>query len=731
MDLLQIRRNLAAVRRRVRTYYVVHGLGRVALALAAFVILTYIADYLIPKLPAAVRAAFLLGGVGTIGYVVWRHLLYPLGRRINDDDIALCIERLNPQLKDRLISALQLSRNLGKPGEERFNSPELVKVIIEEAQEAASGIRFFDVLKARVPRSAMVKGCAALVSVVAYFALVQPDHARVWAQRFFLLRNLPYDPTTRIQFVNVEPMVPKGEKFTARVEAFGAMPLEPAADAGGFVRFLCNAYNFVTGRGKRPQVHLTIKWASGGEEDRQRMTAGTENIYQYDILNVRDDFMMMAETVDSATEWVSVHAAQPPRIDRVLVRYDYPDYTGMKDTPADDPEEGGNLKAPAGTVVQFESDVNVPLQEAQLRMQIGRETEFPVPLTIGPRANGPGATVKGEFRIDADGEYTVFLLSQEGLKSRVNRYSIRAVKDNHPIVKVLEPAMDKTVTPSAVVPLSVMTTDDYGIVEVAFSWTKVGSEAAPNKVVFDHEQNRGDYGTTKIQSEYPMELTSFGAKEGDVIRYWIEARDNHAPEPHPPTKSKEYHLSVVSKETKETQIEEKILQLKEELQKAADAQETDQKWVRDLVEPFSAKDPLTQAEKRQLSQLTTSQRQLGQRLERLGKEFSEVLKDIDVNKLMDPSSKERLERVNDTIADVARHKSPQAADELSRAETSTKGAERGERLTAAANKQQEALESLQQALEEMGKWEDYQEVVKAWREILQRHRELKGQIRNK
>lgn len=736
MELDSIRSNLDAVRRRVRTYFLVYGLGRVALAVAGFVILTYIADFLIPKLPAAVRGAFLVGGVGAIVYTMWRHLLYPMGKRIGDDDIALCVEKMNPQLKDRLISALQLSRNLGRPGEANFNSPELVKVIVEDAREAAKEVRFLDILTARVPRAAMFKGSAAVLCVAAYFLLLQPDHAGVWARRLLLLQNVDYGEGTKIRFVLGPPnsdgtyMVPKGEKFTATVEAIGPAPIEPDAGANEMVRFVCSAFNFVTGRGKRPQVHLSIRWASG-EEDRERMVADAGASYRYDILHVTDDFRIKADTVDSETEWISVHAAPSPRVDRIAARYDYPDYTGLKDTPADKPEEGGNLKAPAGTVVRIEADVNVPLKEAQLRLTIGREPEFPVAMAIGPRANGPGSTVRGEFRIEADGEYTVFLLSQEGLKSRVNRYSIRAIQDNHPVVRVMEPAMDKSVTPIAVVPLVVTTTDDYGVTEVAFYWIKVGTEGVPNKVVFDHEHNKGDYGTAKVESTYMMELAGFGAKEGDVIRYWIESKDNHAPEPHPPTKSKEYNLSVVSKETKETQIEEAITQLKGELEKAKDAQEAEQKRVRDIVQPFSQKDALSQAEKRQVSQLTTAQRQIGQRLERLGKEFAEVMKDVEVNRLMEPSSKERLEKVKETVNDVARQTSPQAAEELSRAETTPKGAERGERLTAAAERQQEAIDALKKALEELGKWEDYQEVVKAWREVLRIHRELKGQIRNK
>jgi len=737
MELDSIRTNLDAVRRRVRFYYMVHGLGRIALMLAGFVVFTYLADYLIPKLPVAVRAAFLLGGIGGLAYVAWRHLLYPMGREISDDDIALCVEKSNPQLRDRLISALQLSRNLGKPGEERFNSPELVKVIVEDATQAVKGIPFLSILTARIPARVMVKGSFAVAAVAAYFIAINPAHAVKWAQRDLLLRNVPWADGTHIRFVfeknadgSERRQVARGEKFMVRVFAAGAMSIEPAADAGGFTRFVYSAFNFVTGRGKRPQVRLSIQYEGESQLEVERMIADPDGGYHHEILAVRNSFKMKAETDDAETEWVYIHASTPPRIERIHARYDYPDYTGLKDTPADRPEEGGNLKAPAGTVVHLEAEVNVALRMAQLHVQHGHDV-VPSDMTIGPRASGAGSIVRGDITLSTDGEYTVFLLSDEGLPSSGNRYSFRAVQDTHPLLKVIAPAMDKSVTPAASVPLVVMTTDDYAVTEVAFFWVKVGSEPAqPNKVLFDNQHNKGDYGTTKVESEYVMEISAFGAKEGEVIRYWVEAKDNHAPEAQM-TKSKEYSLSVISKNAKETQLEETIARLKAQLQKDADAQAAEQKRVREVQQPFAAKDQLTLAEKKSISSMATSQRQVGQRLERLSNEFEQVLKDVEENKLMDPASKERLDNVHSMINDVAKQKSPQAAEQLSMAETTPRAPERGEKLANAADRQQEAIDELQKALEELGKWEDYQEVVKAWREVLLRHQELKGQIQNK
>lgn len=737
MELDAIRSNLDVVRRRVRFYYMVHGIGRIALMLAGFVVFTYLADYLIPKLPVGVRAAFLLGGIGGIAYVAWRHLLYPMGREITDDDIALCVEKSNPKLRDRLISALQLSRNLGKPGEDRFNSPELVKVIVEDAREAVKGIPFLSILTARVPARVMLKGSFAVAAVAAYFIAINPAHAAKWAQRDLLLRNVPWSDGSHIRFVfekNPDEtecrQVARGEKFTVRVFASGSMPLEPAGGANGLTRFAYSAFNFVTGRGKRPQVHLSIQYDGDPHVEVERMTADPDGMYHHEILAVPKSFKMKAETDDAETEWVSIHASTQPRIERIWARYDYPEYTHLQDTPADRPEEGGNLKAPAGTVVHLEAEVNTGLRMAQLHVQHGHDV-VPSDMTIGPRANGTGATVRGDITLSTDGEYMIFLLSNEGLKGGANRYPFRAVQDTHPMLKVIEPAMDKSVTPAASVPLAVLTTDDYAVTEVAFFWVKVGNDPAqPNKVVFDNQHNKGDYGTPKVESEYAMEMAAFSAKEGEVIRYWVEAKDNHTPEAQS-TKSKEYSLTVVSKNAKETQIEELISRLKEQLKKDADAQAAEQKRVKDVQQPFSAKDQLTQAEKKSIGSMTTSQRQVGQRLERLSREFQQVIEDVEENKLMDPASKERLENVLNMVNDVAKQKSPQAAEQLSMAETSPRGTERGEKLSNAAERQQEASDELAKALEELGKWEDYQEVVKMWREVLEQHQQNKGQIQNK
>ena len=68
------------------------------------------------RLPGMVRLCLLVGTLGGTGYVAWRFFVAPLRIPLNEDDMALAIERRHPDLGDRLISAVQFSRGEGRGG---------------------------------------------------------------------------------------------------------------------------------------------------------------------------------------------------------------------------------------------------------------------------------------------------------------------------------------------------------------------------------------------------------------------------------------------------------------------------------------------------------------------------------------------------------------------------------------------------------------------------------------
>ena len=105
----EIRQKLSALRRRVRTALTVDGFGWVLGGLACCVALSFLLDRLF-KLEVAARAVLLVSGCGLLGFLINRFLLRPLAKRTPDDALAIAVEARYPELGDRMISALQLSR---------------------------------------------------------------------------------------------------------------------------------------------------------------------------------------------------------------------------------------------------------------------------------------------------------------------------------------------------------------------------------------------------------------------------------------------------------------------------------------------------------------------------------------------------------------------------------------------------------------------------------------------
>jgi hypothetical protein len=162
-----LREVLRRARRRLRAHYAREGLvGLLALGVLGFAAL--LAAGLVAPLPAAVRAgaAVILGG-GAILWVV-RRALQPALRLSGEDAVALWLERAFPALQSRLISAVQLGRELPTLEERPRFSATLARAVIEEAAREAATLD----TRAAVPRGTWRRAGAFALAVSALLGLL-------------------------------------------------------------------------------------------------------------------------------------------------------------------------------------------------------------------------------------------------------------------------------------------------------------------------------------------------------------------------------------------------------------------------------------------------------------------------------------------------------------------------------------------------------------------------------
>ena len=99
---------LAAVRQRARLYSALAGVQELSLAVAGASLVQFFLDWWL-KLPVAQRAVLSAAPALYWLAVIWQKLLAPLCRAMPDFLLAGLVDRANPDLHDRLSTAVELA----------------------------------------------------------------------------------------------------------------------------------------------------------------------------------------------------------------------------------------------------------------------------------------------------------------------------------------------------------------------------------------------------------------------------------------------------------------------------------------------------------------------------------------------------------------------------------------------------------------------------------------------
>ena len=703
---------LDRLRRRTRRWYLLSGLSILALAFCGWAVLTYLLDRYIPDhLPGPVRLLFTAAGVAAGAILAWRSVVYPMSAALSDEDLALVLEDVFPDLRDRLISALQLTR---RPESHPDSSPTLVAVLVRETAEAVAPFDFESALRPRAVRrrAALAGGAAAL------FAVLAAGHAGltgVWLNR--MLGGSAKWPQETYLTLTASAPIKEDKILIARGDALGL-----TVDGS---------------RGRIPSSVLVDYRFDAGEHDEVRMNRTGASEFRYEFPQVNGPFRFQVRGGDDQTAWIEVGVETPPAVESVALFYDFPDYTGLPDTPPDRPETDGNIRAPVGTKVAFAARANTPLARAEIAVgREGREKVSPLRVEAAaasssgaeaPAGGSAGAGIaRGELEVTETTEYQIRLIGANGLAGRnPASYAVRAVVDVPPLVKVLEPAGDRRATKTAVYPLRLSVTDDFGIRAIRLVHkVRTRADDAEKIVVFGPAHNSAPYGRTKIDGACTFDLGALGVKEGDVVEYRFEAEDFKAPDPKNVTVTKTFLFTIVPEATLREEKESELNRIKEELRAVREAEDRLRGRIAGAAEKYAAAAALERPQRAEISGAASDQARLGGRTEHAARRLEAVVRDAGYNHLLDRESEQKLDRVRKILDVLAGSASPQGAQALSEASTTAAAEVRAAALGRAGERAREIVDGLDEALRLLEEYATYQEVIK----LLQNHRKLQEEI---
>lgn len=442
----RIQHFLESIRRRIRRAAGLHGVLFNAAALAGVAVLSLFLDRVF-RLGVPARALLLLLYTGALALATWRLLIRPLVFPLSPRVLADLLERLQPELHDRLRSAVDFLREpavASSGGELPAAGLELAfkRQVVLEAEASLAGLSAVPLVNRKALRAAGLAGGGALLLLALVFGLAPGGTARLWLHRNLLLGAEEWPYRTRLAVEGFESGrrgVPQGD------------PLEIIARAEGVIP---------------EHAWITLLYP----QDRRRfpLIAFGESSFRHGHPEVREPFRFHVEGGDFRSRLFQVEVLERPRIASLRITREFPAYTGMK--PGTGEAGSGELAVPVGTVLQFEGESTKPLERAWLEAE-GKE----MALAVDPQNR---RRFTGSFAPLQNGLLTIRWRDLEGvLPETPAQIHLQLIPDRPPAVKLKASGIGAMVSAFARLPLSIEATDDYRVEGVQLAWNVAGEEA--------------------------------------------------------------------------------------------------------------------------------------------------------------------------------------------------------------------------------------------------------------
>jgi len=705
-----VRARLSKLRSNLRTLITFEGLARLVVVVGLLAILTFLFDWATP-LPAVLRLILTIISVLVIVVTFWRSLILPLAGRMSDDRVALAAERRFPEFKDSLISTVQLSR-LG-PDEGFFNSPELVESLIEETEEEMRDRKMSGVFSA----ASVLKFwffAVIFVIIIGSFIAEKPLEASLYIKRYLTPFSAPDWPKyNRLEVIDLVQTVAKGDDVEIKVNSVGRQ--DPST---------------VT-------IYSKFESQSGWEESLM-LKFGTSS-FKRTFENVNEPFWFYAVGGDAQTQRYRIDVKIRPHVEDLRLWLKYPKYTGIPDTPKDEPETTGNVRVPGGTVIEFVATSNNILKRAHLRGEGIEPVEGKDKWEV--EEIEAGKIFRGSFIAKKSSHYTFELVDADGFDNFTNNkpvtYNLRVVVDRSPAAKITKPARNNMMTPNAILPLDVDIRDEYGLRDAVLKFYKIResetSEPEEQSLVFIGKDGQ----PIKIEGEteavfcYDFELEPLKAKLGDTVIYYAEASDFNDASGREPGRSRKWKISIVSAEELRRAYQDRLVRLKDRLISIKHNQELGMDRVTETSQKVAVASNVDKDLQRELLNAELDQHRITRELEGTVDELDAIVEGSRANKLYSEQDYEVWSGYSSRIGDLAKRISPEIAEGVYklRKEKPEEGYEKEFDLI--YKKQAGLISELAEIIRELERIADFNEVIRIMRRLADQERQLRDEIRKK
>ena len=403
-------------------------------------------------------------------------IVIPLLRRISQTYIAKQIEHRYPEMKNRLISYLQLDEDV----------PESIRIDLRKnTLHKLQGFQLATTFTFRSLRTYALAFLGLSLAIYAY-ALFSPKSVQTSLNRAIYPQK-DILPPTRTRITRVEP----GE---ADVLRGGALPIRAKVE------------------GNIPTEAKAFYSYDEKDWDSMPLEVSPQGILSGTLEKVERPVVYYLRAGDTRSERYNLSIIDPPIVNAIEGTYQFPEYTQLEERKF----QGGTLKAISGTSALLSATTNVPVSEAFVVRQDG--TRVPAEI-VEPKL------IKFQILVDRNGYYSIELKGEKGHAGQDSpRHNIVATRDQSPQVKILQPGQDIELEAEQTFELSLKMKDDFGVFKASLRLKPRFEEERRIPIPLKVE-------SADIHFRPSYSIGELGLKAGDYATYSVVVEDNLQPRP--------------------------------------------------------------------------------------------------------------------------------------------------------------------------------------------------------
>jgi hypothetical protein len=582
-----------------------------------------------------------------------KHLFAPIRVDLNDDELALAMERGEEDLQQALISAVQFERALDAGGL-RGQSTQLMEHVVTEVQSRVESLQAESALDhGRIYKFGSV--IFACLAVVTAWGVLDADSLSLWARRNILMSSEEWPRATRLEFllnvVDGKVSVAEGNDISVVVRASGVIPEQ-----------VWIHYEFPDGSTDKELMSLM-----GGDDS--VASASFTQLHESLISNVK----LHATGGDGLAKSVELVLVKRPLLKNLQITKTYPAYMQLE--PEVVPNSEGDIRVPFGTKLGIAGEASKRLEKAYLTF--GKEPAMSMTMAAGNQS------FAGELIPEESGVLTVDVTDTDGLGAgKPPKLFLRVVPDRAPSVDYKTMGIGSMILFKALIPGSLRLRDDFGLTKVASQMriTAEGSSASaaewkPVKLegLRDPETEEGEleYNEKVVFDLLTLNDLAKGPtspanpiRPGMLVSLKFEARDNYGPgEPHIGN-SEILTLRIVTEDKLMQDLHRRQTERRRELTQILEKEKDHRIEVQEKLSPTSA-DPRAKQAQYQLQAIAREQRALQKQVMHISGAYEQILDEYFNNRVLKPAQiLQQRQNIQLPLEKVAKEDFPTSAEEV-------------------------------------------------------------------